>query len=52
VEPNDPLGYGRIKYAYHLMTRTAGITMSDCRPLEENGRTHSMTRRFDRGPNR
>ena len=44
----DPLGYGRIEYAYHLMARAGGITMSDCRLLEENGRAHFMTRRFDR----
>ena len=49
-ELNDPLGYGRIEYAYHLMARAAGITMSDCRLLEENGRAHFMTRRFDRAP--
>jgi serine/threonine-protein kinase HipA len=40
--------YGRIEYAYHLMARAAGIQMSDCRLLEENGRAHFMTRRFDR----
>lgn len=40
--------YGRIEYAYHLMARHAGIDMSDCRLLEENGRAHFMTRRFDR----
>jgi serine/threonine-protein kinase HipA len=49
-ELTDPLGFGRIEYAYHLMARAAGITMSDCRLLEENGRAHFMTRRFDRGP--
>lgn len=43
--------YGRIEFAYHLMARAAGITMSECRLLEENGRAHFMTRRFDReGP--
>jgi serine/threonine-protein kinase HipA len=47
-ETGDPLGYGRIEYAYHLMARAAGITMSDCRLLEENDRAHFMTRRFDR----
>ena len=47
----DPLGYGRIEYAYHLMANAAGITMSRCRLLEENGRAHFMTRRFDRTPN-
>jgi len=41
-------GFGRIEYAYHLMARAAGIVMSDCRLLEENGRAHFMTRRFDR----
>ena len=44
----DPQGYGRIEYAYHLMARAAGINMSDCHLLEENGRAHFMTRRFDR----
>lgn len=40
--------YGRIEYAYHLMARAAGIMMSDSRLLQENGRAHFMTRRFDR----
>jgi serine/threonine-protein kinase HipA len=44
----DPEGYGVIEYAYHLMARDAGITMSECRLFEENGRRHFMTRRFDR----
>jgi serine/threonine-protein kinase HipA len=49
-EQEDPRGYGTIEYAYHRMARAAGITMSDCRLLEENGRRHFMTRRFDRLP--
>ena len=40
--------YGRIEYAYSLMARAAGIEMSSCRLLEEGGRAHFMTRRFDR----
>ncbi len=44
----DPQGYGKIEFAYHLMARAAGIEMSDCRLLCENGRAHFMTRRFDR----
>jgi serine/threonine-protein kinase HipA len=40
--------YGRIEFAYHLMARAAGIAMTDCRLLHENGRAHFMTRRFDR----
>ncbi|NOS95230.1 MAG: type II toxin-antitoxin system HipA family toxin [Methylotenera sp.] len=40
--------YGRIEYAYHLMANAAGIKMSPCRLLEEGGRAHFMTHRFDR----
>lgn len=47
-ELEDPKGYGAIEYAYHLMAKAAGISMSECRLLEENGRRHFMTRRFDR----
>lgn len=42
---------GRVEYAYHIMARSAGITMSPCRLLEENGRAHFMSRRFDRDGN-
>jgi serine/threonine-protein kinase HipA len=44
----DPQGFGAIEYAYALMAQAAGITMTECRLLEENGRRHFMTRRFDR----
>jgi len=44
----DPKGYGRIEYAYHLMAVEAGIEMTQCRLMEENGRAHFMTKRFDR----
>jgi serine/threonine-protein kinase HipA len=47
-ELGEPGGYGRIEYAYHLMAKAADISMSECRLLEENGRAHFMTRRFDR----
>ncbi len=43
--------YGRIEYAYHLMAKQAGIDMAPCRLLEEHGRAHFMTRRFDRDGN-
>jgi serine/threonine-protein kinase HipA len=43
--------YGRIEYAYYLMARAAGITMSPSRLLEEHGRAHFMTKRFDRDGN-
>ncbi len=41
-------GYGRIEFAYYLMAKAAGIRISDSRLLEENGRAHFMTKRFDR----
>jgi serine/threonine-protein kinase HipA len=47
-ELGDPEGFGRVEYAYHRMATAAGITMSKCRLLEEGGRAHFMTRRFDR----
>jgi serine/threonine-protein kinase HipA len=47
-ELEDPKGYGAIEYAYALMAHGAGITMTECRLLEEHGRRHFMTRRFDR----
>jgi serine/threonine-protein kinase HipA len=40
--------YGRTEYAYYKMATQAGIAMSPCSLLEENGRAHFMTRRFDR----
>ncbi len=44
----DPLGFGRIEYAYSGMARAAGIEMAACRLHHEGGRSHFMTRRFDR----
>jgi len=43
-------GYGRVEMAYHRMAVDCGIEMTECRLLEENGRAHFMTRRFDRAP--
>lgn len=47
-ELEDPKGYSAIEYAYSKMAKAAGIEMTECRLLEENGRRHFMTRRFDR----
>src|SRR5690606_35983019 len=47
-ELEDPEGYGAIEYAYTHMARAAGIETTECRLLEENGRRHFMSRRFDR----
>lgn len=48
IEFGQTSDFGRIEYAYYKMALAAGINMSDCRLLEENGRAHFMTRRFDR----
>lgn len=48
LELGKPSGYGRIEYAYYRMAQAAGIHMTECRLLEEHGRAHFMTRRFDR----
>lgn len=47
-EAPDKKGYGAIEYAYHLMAKAAGISMTECRLFTENDRRHFMTRRFDR----
>ena len=47
-ELEDPQGYTVIEYAYALMAQDAGVEMSECRLLQEGGRRHFMTRRFDR----
>lgn len=44
-------GWGRVEYAYALMAADCEIEMSECRLLEENGRAHFMTKRFDREGN-
>lgn len=40
--------YGRVEYAYYLMATAAGIDMAECALIEEQGRAHFVTRRFDR----
>jgi len=41
-------GYGRVEMAYYNMAKACGIDMMQSRLLEENGRAHFMTKRFDR----
>lgn len=47
-ELGAPKYYGLIEYAYYLMAKDAGIDMMPCKILPENGRSHFMTKRFDR----
>ena len=51
AEGFTPTGYGKIEYAYHLMAVEAGIEMTACRLHHEGGRSHFMTKRFDRTAN-
>ena len=51
AEVATPKGYGKIEYAYHLMAVEAGIEMTTCRLHHEGGRSHFMTKRFDRSAN-
>lgn len=41
-------GYGRVEMAYYKMATDAGINMAESRLIEEEGRAHFMTKRFDR----
>ena len=44
----DSPEYPKIEYAYSLMTKDAGIDMSECRLIRSDEGTHFMTKRFDR----
>ena len=46
----DPKGYSAVEFAYSRMARAAGIQTPPTRLMEEGGRRHFMTRRFDRLP--
>ena len=51
TEVATPKGYGKIEYAYHLMAVESGIEMTTCHLHHESGRSHFMTKRFDRSVN-
>lgn len=40
--------YGRLEYSFYKLALACGIEMSECSLIEENGRAHFLTRRFDR----
>lgn len=48
VQLGSSHGYGRVEMAYYNMAQACGIAMMPSRLLEENGRAHFMTKRFDR----
>ena len=45
---DNPVGIGRIEYAYYNMARACGIGMTESRLLEDGEYAHFMTKRFDR----
>lgn len=45
---DNPIGIGRIEYAYYLMAEDCGINMSESRLLSDGKYSHFMTKRFDR----
>ncbi|RPA66868.1 type II toxin-antitoxin system HipA family toxin [Cyclobacteriaceae bacterium YHN15] len=48
VQVGSSHGYGKVEMAYYHMAKACGIYMMPSRLLEENGRAHFMTQRFDR----
>ena len=51
VQFGESQGFGRVEMAYYDMAIDCGINMMESKLLEENGRAHFMTKRFDRGEN-
>jgi serine/threonine-protein kinase HipA len=48
VQLGSSQGYGRVEMAYYNMAKACGIAIMPSRLLEESGRAHFMTKRFDR----
>lgn len=48
TDDNKPGPFGRVEYAYGLMAKAAGLDMMPIELLEEHGRAHFLTLRFDR----
>lgn len=40
--------YGRLEYSFYKLAKACGIEMTECSLIEENGRAHFLTKRFDR----
>ncbi len=40
--------YGRLEYSFSKLVEACGIEMTECFLIEENGRAHFLTKRFDR----
>lgn len=40
--------FGRLEYSFAKLVKACGIDMAECSLIEENGRAHFLTKRFDR----
>ena len=40
--------YGRLEYSFYKLAKACGIDMTECSLIEDNGRAHFLTKRFDR----
>ena len=40
--------FGRLEYSFAKLVKKCGMDMSECSLIEENGRAHFLTKRFDR----
>lgn len=40
--------FGRLEYSFYKLAQACGIEMSECSLIEESGRAHLLTKRFDR----
>ena len=50
-KPVKASSHGKREFVFSELAKDAGIKMTECRLLKENGRAHFMTRRFDRSGN-
>ncbi len=48
VELRETENFGRLEYSFYRAARSCGIDMTYSTLIEENGRAHFMTKRFDR----
>ena len=48
VGSRETENYGRLEYSFSQLAKACGIEMTECLLIEENGRAHFITKRFDR----
>jgi serine/threonine-protein kinase HipA len=48
LELKETGNYGRLEYSFSELAKLCNIQMTECSLIEENGRAHFMTKRFDR----